>query len=229
MRLPSRQGKRNFESPGITPFNWGAIRTHAGRHGAARLFLTSRTVARPVTSGVVPSVGKMVKMNKSALKNNAWTQVRIRPVAKRFFGAEGPQLPPVDDTWVLEGVDDSGVRIRNTVTQHRPLLGFDQVHHYATDLGRGAGNGFLILNTQLHIGGSALWTEPTFRPGEALPDRFGSVRNWDRRNDNAYVQSLFPNTQPTPVVTHNANSNPAAQFGLVACLCIGVGLLIANA
>ena len=93
----------------------------------------------------------------------------------------------------------------------------------------GAGNGLLILNTQLHFGGNALWTEPTFRPGEALPDQFGSVRNWDRRNDTAYVQSLFPNTQPAPVVPHRNESNPAAQFGLVACLCLGVGLLIANA
>jgi hypothetical protein len=167
-------------------------------------------------------------MNKNALKKNAWTRVRLRPIPKRFFGADGPQLPPVDDTWILEGVDDSGVRIRNTGTPHGTVLGFDQVHHYATDPDRGAGHGFLILNAQLHFGGNALWTEPTFRPGEALPDQFGSVRNWDRRNDSAYVQSLFPNPQPAPVVTPSQGVNPAAQFGLLAFLLVG-GLLIANA
>ena len=167
-------------------------------------------------------------MNKNALKKNEWTHVRIRPVAKRFFGESGPQIPPVDDTWTLQTVQDDGVRLMNNATHHGAHLGFDQIHHYATDPERGAGHGFLILNTQLHFGGNALWTEPTFRPGEALPDQFGSVRNWDRRNDSAYVQSLFPTPQPAPVVTQSQGVNPAAQFGLLAFLLVG-GLLIANA
>jgi len=33
-------------------------------------------------------------MNKSRMKKNAWSHVQLRPVAKRFYGAEGPQLPP---------------------------------------------------------------------------------------------------------------------------------------
>jgi hypothetical protein len=40
-------------------------------------------------------------MNKSRMKKNAWSHVRMRPVAKRFYGADGPQLPPVDDDWLI--------------------------------------------------------------------------------------------------------------------------------
>ena len=96
-------------------------------------------------------------MNKSRMKKNAWSQVRIRPVAKRFWGPDGPQLPPVDDDWLIQGVEDAGVRISNTVTGHGSLLAWDQVHHYATDPDRGDSHGFLILNTQINIGGNSLW------------------------------------------------------------------------
>jgi hypothetical protein len=166
-------------------------------------------------------------MNKTALKKNTGTHVRLRPIPKRFFGADGPQLPPVDDTWILEGVDDSGVRIRNTRTPHGTVLGFDQVHHYATDPARGAGNGFLILNTQLHFGGNALWTEPTFRPGEALPDQFGDVRDWDRRNDATYVQSLYLSAQSVPASVPRPAITPAQL--LLTGLCIaGLALAISR-
>jgi hypothetical protein len=40
-------------------------------------------------------------MNKSRMKKNAWSHVRFRPVAKRFYGAEGLQLSPVDDDWLI--------------------------------------------------------------------------------------------------------------------------------
>jgi hypothetical protein len=164
-------------------------------------------------------------MNKSALKKSFNSHVRLRPMAKRFYGANGFQLPPVDDDWWM-GEDSDGVRITNTATGHVAVLGFDQVHHYSTDAARGKGHGVLTLNAQLHIGGNALWTEPT-RPGEAIPDQFGHVRGWKRENDPSYIQSLFPPARPTPVPAVNSG-NPALNLVLLG-LCIGVGLLVANA
>jgi hypothetical protein len=167
-------------------------------------------------------------MNKSRMKTNAWSHVRIRPVAKRFYGADGPPLPPVDDDWLIQGVEDAGVRISNNHTGHGTLLAWDQIHHYATDLDRGDRHGFLILNTQVNIGGNSLWCEPTFRPGEALPDQFGDVRGWKRENDPLYVQSLYARLPqaPLPPAPQPVSGSGAA---LLVGLCLGVGLLIANA
>jgi hypothetical protein len=63
-------------------------------------------------------------MNKSRMKKNAWSHVRLRPVAKRFYGADGPQLPPVDDDWMITGVEDKGVSISNNHTGHGTTLGW---------------------------------------------------------------------------------------------------------
>jgi hypothetical protein len=163
-------------------------------------------------------------MNKDALKKNAWTHVRIRPMAKRFWGPDGPQLPPVDDHWLLQEVGEKTVRISNSATGHGAVLGLDQIHHYSSDPPSGERCGILTLNVQLHIGGDRLWTEPTFRPGEAIPDQFADVRNWKRENDAAYVQSLFP---PAPAPPAPSDS-PALRFGVLLCLCLGVGLVIAK-
>jgi hypothetical protein len=114
-------------------------------------------------------------MNKSRMKKNAWSHVRLRPVAKRFYGADGPQLPPVDDDWLIQGVEDAGVRLSNNHTGHGTLFAWDQIHHYATDSDRGDRDGFLILNTHVKIDGNSLWCEPTFRTGEALPDPAHSI------------------------------------------------------
>ena len=114
-------------------------------------------------------------MNKNALKKNAWSHVRIRSIAKRFFGEAGPQLPPVDDDWLITEVGEEGVRISNTATHHGTVLGYDHIHHFTSDPARGARTGFLILNVQIHIGGNRLWIEPTFRPGEALAGRLDAV------------------------------------------------------
>lgn len=103
------------------------------------------------------------------------------------IGADGPQLPPVDDDRLIQGVEDAGVRISNNHTGHGTLLAWDQIHHYASDPARGDRNGFLILNTQVNIGGNSLWTEPTFRPGEALPDPFGDARGWKRAKTTRFM------------------------------------------
>jgi hypothetical protein len=159
---------------------------------------------------------------------------RLLPLAEEInFTWEGPscrpQLPSVDDDSLIQGVEDAGVRISNNHTGHGTLLAWDQIHHYATDPDRGDRNGFLILNTQVNIGGNSLWCEPTFRPGEALPDPFGDVRGWKRENDPLYIQNLYGrSTQPRPTT---APSQGATGVGLavVLCVCFGVGLAIANA
>jgi len=127
-------------------------------------------------------------MNRDALKKNAWSRVRIRPKAKRFFGEAGPQLPPVDDDWMIQDVGEEGVRISNSATGHGTVLGYDHIHHFMSDPARGARSGFLILNVQIHIGGNRLWIEPTCRPGEALADPFEGVQHWSREGDVAYLQ-----------------------------------------
>jgi hypothetical protein len=167
----------------------------------------------------------MMLMNKSALKKTSWTHARIRPIAKRFYGADGPQLPPVDDDWLINEVGNV-VRITNAATGHIAVLGLDQIHHYSTDPARGQRCGFLTLNVQLQIGGDSVWIEPTFRPGEALPDQFGNVRNWKRENDAEYIRSLFTNAPPMPVTLQAVTGTSAPGFGLIACIFIGVGLLI---
>jgi len=166
-------------------------------------------------------------MNIRALKKNKWSRVRIRPVAKRFYGDNGPQLPPVDDTWIMMAYDSS-VELRNTATSHGLTLKLDQVHHYTSDPERGASDGILILNTQIQFDAISVWAEPTARPGEALPDAFAGVRNWDRRNDAEYVQSLYRSPEPVQVA-RPVESSPAAGF--LACIGfgLGLGLLIANA
>lgn len=67
-----------------------------------------------------------------------------------------------------------------------------------------------------------------FPPRRSAPRLVRKRSHWDRRNDSAYVESLFPNTHAVTVqVAQNAGVS-TAQFGVLACLCIGVGLLIAN-
>jgi hypothetical protein len=168
-------------------------------------------------------------MNKSRMKKNAWSHVQLRPVAKRFYGAEGPQLPPVDDDWLIQSVEDAGVRISNNHTGHGTLLAWDQIHHYATDPDRGGRNGFLILNTQVNIGGNSLWCEPTFRPGEAPPDSFGDMRGWKRENDPLYIQNSYAGPPLPPPSLAPAQGASCSGLAVLLCVCLGVGLLIANA
>jgi len=167
-------------------------------------------------------------MQKSALKKNSNSWVKIRPVAKRFVGKNGVPLPPVDDQWSMV-VQDDGVSISNPHTGHGTVLAFDQIHHWGSDPASGARCGMLTLNTQVNFGGYSLWVEPTFRPGEALPDAFGNIQDWKRENDVAYVRSLMPlsvaSEQPTLTVLPTSIGGILA-FGLV---CFGIGMLAARA
>ena len=108
-------------------------------------------------------------MNKDALKKNLYARVRLRPIAKRFDSRT--ELELIDDDWLIEGIEDLGVRISNIRTSHVTTLGYDHTHHFMSDPDKsrqGLNFGFLILHVQLHIGGNRLWIEPTSRPGEAI-------------------------------------------------------------
>ena len=155
--------------------------------------------------------------------------MRIRPVAKRFYGAAGPQLPPVDDHWLINEVGDRTVMITNSATGHGAVLGLDQIHHWTSDPLTGERCGFLILNVQLHLRGDSLWSEPTLRPGEGQPDQFGNVRGWNRKNDDAYVARL----QQAQRDVATALPSPATHADNSALSCVHwlplPWLLIANA
>lgn len=165
-------------------------------------------------------------MNKNELKKNVGYHVKLRPMAKRFAGGRsGPQLPPVDDDWLIQTVDKTGIRISNSATGHGTVLGFDHIREFTTDPVRGQGYGLLILKTQLHIGGRNLWTEP-ITPGLSAPDPLQNVQGWKRVNDAAYLQRL---SRPAPVMPQGGSGNQIVGIALLACLFIGVGLLAANA
>jgi hypothetical protein len=170
-------------------------------------------------------------MNKSALKKSVGHSYRIRPIAKRFKGGPGGlSLPPVDDVWKYTRYDENGVWIENTATHHCTLLRWDQMYDYLSDNQLSQPSGFLNLKVQLNIGGDRLWIEPTFRPGQALPDQFADVRDWKRENDGAYIQSLWPLSSTLPSLGP-AIQNPPSGLGVLLGICLGVGLglLIANA
>ncbi len=103
-------------------------------------------------------------MNADKLRRNEWTRVRIRPQAKRFLGRNGPELPQIDDTWTLKTVIGGEANIENNRTHHVCALPMDHIHHFSTDPERGKGNGFLVLTSQINIGGDDLWIEPGLRP-----------------------------------------------------------------
>lgn len=169
-------------------------------------------------------------MNKSELKKSVGRRVKLRPLPKRFVGGPGGlQLPPTDDVWIISRSQEDGIWIDNTATHHGTLLRFDQIYEYLSDTQQSQQQcGFLTLKAQLSIGGDRLWIEPTFRPGEALPDRFGGVREWKRENDGAYIQTFA--TKPTPTPLPYGTYNPAGLGMLLGiCLGVGLGLLIANA
>jgi len=127
---------------------------------------------------------------------------------------------------MIETVDTAasgGIKISNPHTGHGTTLGWDQIHHYTGDPNRGPGYGVLTLNAQLHIGGNSLWIEPTYRPGQPLTDQFGNVRDWQRRDDPAYIESLYSNHNP-PAAVPPPTMNPIPVLATIAGVCLGLWL-----
>lgn len=101
-------------------------------------------------------------MNKAQLRKNAWkTFVRLRPMPRRFNGGPGmPELPQLDRDWRIGDVQEKGVFLHHIGTPHGFLLGFDHIRSFVSDTVRGDNYGFLILNTQVNLGGDHVWLEP---------------------------------------------------------------------
>jgi hypothetical protein len=107
---------------------------------------------------------KIVTVNKDQLKKNRGYHVRVRPVALRSGG-----LPQIDDDWLIESVDDVGLTIKNTRTEHRSLLAYDHIREFMTDVARDTGgikHGFLRLKVQLTLTDGNVLIEPLW---ESLP------------------------------------------------------------
>ena len=73
-------------------------------------------------------------MNKDQIKKNLYHRVRLRPVTKRF--KSGVAIEELDDDWIIENINDDGVQIKNTRTDHTATMGFDQIHSFMSDPNR---------------------------------------------------------------------------------------------
>lgn len=111
-------------------------------------------------------------MNLDRIKKSLGERVQLLPPAISLDGV-GQALPPADDVWIIEAVSDDGVRVSNTRTHHRTLLGKDHIHHYTTNpdatARTGIPHGFFTLNVQVYLRGANLTITPTQRPGKPVP------------------------------------------------------------
>lgn len=107
-------------------------------------------------------------MNKEQLKKTLSAEVQLRPQAI------GAGTVGHDDDWKIEVVDDV-VRIVNTRTGHRAVLGFDSVISFTSNPARDDGTakrGFLQLSVQLETradGSATIEPIPFGRGGGSLP------------------------------------------------------------
>lgn len=101
-------------------------------------------------------------MNWQQLQKSKGKYVKIRPVPKRFKGAEGsPELGTEDDDWIIDQVADDSLQIRQAaILAVVAKVGRDHIHSYTSNPMRGSGHGFLNLTVQLNIGGNDVWIEP---------------------------------------------------------------------
>ena len=125
-------------------------------------------------------------MNKQALKKMSWSRVKLRPLPRRFHHLTGIELPPVDDTWLIESATSEALPISLNATGHGTVLPFDHIHHFMSGIGNEPG--CLILHAQISISGDRLWVEPTARPGQAEETAVSSIRGWSRINDRWFVE-----------------------------------------
>jgi hypothetical protein len=101
-------------------------------------------------------------MNRAKLEQCLWQRVRLRPIAKRMTPA-GEWETQIDDEWIPVRLGDEGIQLQNVRTQHVPIIGYDQIHHYMSDPNNkvnGVMHGFLELNVQLVLTGLDVLYEP---------------------------------------------------------------------
>lgn len=108
-------------------------------------------------------------MNKAKLATARYYRMRLFPVAGRMT-TDGVWLPPIDDDWILNGVDDAGVaHLQNIRTHHLAQLGADRIHHFDREPHRnwdGLKHGLIELRVQLVLSGCNIHYLPlsNFRP-----------------------------------------------------------------
>ena len=128
-------------------------------------------------------------MNVAQLKKNINQRVQLRPIARRF-DEDGRELEQIDDDWIIQEVSDDGVKVSNLRTSHFTTLGRDHIHHFTSNPDRsvsGIKHGFLILNVQVLLRGSALSIEPT-APGVQAGDDSEQLR---RRRILSQLRQLY--------------------------------------
>lgn len=160
-------------------------------------------------------------MNKAALRKGVGTDVRIRPIAKRFDGGPGGALlPSQDDDWRIQGFHPNGITISNNRVPYQAVLGFDQVREFMTDPGRGIGYGFLILKVHLNIGGNFLWTEPILPEARSRRTRLtGDLRA------TLHLANMSNGVPAMAGASVSARRHSAAGLSMLACFAL-VGLML---
>ncbi len=116
-------------------------------------------------------------MNKDMMKKNVHAHVLLQPQACHL-DHNGLEIRPAvdDDWWLIEDVNDDGVKISDPRSGHIRLLGYDHIQKFTSDgIRNGAKRGFLTLLVQLYVQGNDVRVLPT-RPGEALPAESGRDR-----------------------------------------------------
>ena len=163
-------------------------------------------------------------MNKAQLQKLDGKLVRIWPRAERLVGGPGGvPLPPTEDKYLLRA-NKRDVSLYNVHTHHQLTVGHDQIREYSTDPMNADACGMLILKVQAHISGCYAWTTPIVY-GIPMTDQFERVHGWERKDDKAYLRSLFPE-KPTALTTPQvAGRNPVLGLALFACVCFGVAAI----
>ena len=100
-------------------------------------------------------------MNRKMLAKTLHFRMRLRPVAERF-DAMGRKLPQEDDDWIVDGVHDDGLRLVNVRTGHCPMIPYDHIKEFRSDLSvrDGVQHGFLMLLSQMRLQGDRATLEP---------------------------------------------------------------------
>jgi hypothetical protein len=117
-------------------------------------------------------------MQFEQIKKNVGYRVQLVPEACRL-DADGNQMPPMDDDWIIHEVSKDGVRISNLRAHHSTTLGLDHIHHFTSNPDRSQGEikyGFLTLNVQIFLQGNNLWVRPNGRPGDPVKPQVKQVQ-----------------------------------------------------
>jgi hypothetical protein len=109
-------------------------------------------------------------MNKDMMKRNVGAHVLLVPPACHL-DRNDLEIPPrvEDDFWIVESVNDEGVRISDPRTAHARVLAYDHVYDFTSDQPQNSTRrGFLTLKVQMYVQGNEVRIVPNVRPGEPV-------------------------------------------------------------